>query len=35
MNQKFTIADRVQRRGRRELGKVLEFIGKAHESPIL
>jgi hypothetical protein len=29
MNQRFTIADRVQRRGSQELAKVLEFIGKA------
>jgi hypothetical protein len=32
MNQKFTIADRVQRRGSRELQKVLEFISKASEA---
>lgn len=32
MNQKFTIADRVQRRGSQELNKVLEFIGKASEA---
>ena len=32
MNQKFTIAERVQRRGRQELSKVLEFIGKASEA---
>ena len=32
MNQKFTIADGVQRRGSRELSKVLEFIGKASEA---
>jgi hypothetical protein len=32
MNQKFTIADRVQRRGSQELQKVLEFIGKASEA---
>lgn len=32
MNQKFTIADRVQRRGSQELKKVLEFIGKASEA---
>jgi hypothetical protein len=32
MNQKFTIADRVQRRGSQELGNVLEFIGKASEA---
>jgi len=30
--QKFTIADRVQRRGSQELSKVLEFIGRASEA---
>ncbi len=32
MNQKFTIAGRVERRGSRELSKVLEFIGRAAEA---
>ncbi len=32
MNQKFTIAGRVQRRGSQELSKVLEFIGRASEA---
>jgi hypothetical protein len=32
MNQKFTIADRVRRRGSQELSKVLEFIGRAAEA---
>ena len=32
MNQKFTIAGRVERRGSQELNKVLEFIGRASEA---
>jgi hypothetical protein len=32
MNQKFTIAGRVERHGSQELNKVLEFIGKASEA---
>jgi hypothetical protein len=32
MNQKFTIASRVERHGSGELDKVLKFIGRASEA---